>query len=157
MSIKRRTETKPIERDIDLSPDPDDERDMALERSMLDTAPAFDGEALRPVSAGTIALMQRSGNRLFYGDSTNAMADVAAFVLLHSEETSHEARRAIYRGDNQFDEMVFQFLDAPKMQQKVLEFTPIIAEMMQDYIKTQTVSMGAGSEAAVKKSGRRIG
>jgi pyruvate dehydrogenase complex dehydrogenase (E1) component len=158
MSIKRRTETKTIERDIDLAPDPDDEgRNEALESGLLDVTPQFDGMDLRPVSAGTVMLMQRSGNKLFYGDTSNALADVAAFVLIHSELTSHDARRAIYAKDDSFDEMVFQFLDEPGIQQKITDFTPVISQMMEDYVKTQTVAMGTGTAGAGKKSGRRTG
>jgi hypothetical protein len=158
MSIKKRTETKPIERDIDLAPDPDDEgRNDALEKGLLDVTPQFDGMDLRPVSAGTVNLMQRSGNRLFYGDTTNALADVAAFVLIHNEETSLDARRAIYAKDDSFDEMIFQFLDEPGIQQKITDFTPTISAMMEEYVKTQTVAMGTGTAGAGKKSGRRIG
>jgi hypothetical protein len=158
MSIKRRTETKPIERDIDLAPDPDDDdRTQALEKGLLDVTPQFDGMDLRPVSAGTVNLMQRSGNQLFYGDTSNALADVAAFVLIHNEETSRDARRAIYAKDFSFDEMVFQFLDEPGIQQKITDFTPVISQMMEDYVKTQTVAMGTGTAGAGKKSGPRIG
>jgi hypothetical protein len=156
MSLRKRTETKAIEPDIDLAPDPDDEgRDIALERGLVAGTPQFDGMALRPVSAGTIMLMQRSGNRLFYGDASNALADVAAFVLIHSETFGQDARRAIYKADTSFDELVFQFLDEPGIQQKITEFSPIISAMMEDYAKTQTVSLGSG--ASVKKSGRHIG
>jgi hypothetical protein len=158
MSIRKRTETKPIERDIDLAPDPDDEgRNDALEKGLLDVTPQFDGMDLRPVSAGTVNLMQRSGNRLFYGDTSNALADVAAFVLIHNEETSLDARRAIYAKDDSFDEMIFQFLDEPGIQQKITDFTPTISAMMEDYVKTQTVAMGTGTAGAGKKSGPRIG
>jgi len=158
MSIRKRTETKPIERDIDLAPDPDDDdRTQALEKGLLDVTPQFDGMDLRPVSAGTVMLMQRSGNRLFYGDTTNALADVAAFVLIHNEETSREARRAIYANDTSFDEMVFQFLDDVGIQQKITDFTPVISAMMEEYVKTQTVAMGTGTAGAGKKSGRRTG
>jgi hypothetical protein len=158
MSIRKRTETKPIERDIDLAPDPDDEgRNDALEKGLLDVTPQFDGMDLRPVSAGTVNLMQRSGNQLFYGDTSNALADVAAFVLIHNEETSLDARRAIYAKDDSFDEMIFQFLDEPGIQQKITDFTPTISAMMEEYVKTQTVAMGTGQAGAGKKSGPRIG
>jgi hypothetical protein len=158
MSIRKRTETKAIERDIDLAPDPDDDdRTQALEKGLLDVMPQFDGMSLRPVSAGTVNLMQRSGNRLFYGDTSNALADVAAFVLIHNEETSLDARRAIYAKDDSFDEMIFQFLDEPGIQQKITDFTPVISAMMEEYVKTQTVAMGTGTAGAGKKSGRRIG
>jgi len=158
MSIRKRTETKAIERDIDLAPDPDDEgRNEALESGLLDVTPQFDGMDLRPVSAGTVNLMQRSGNRLFYGDTSNALADVAAFVLIHNEETSLDARRAIYAKDDSFDEMIFQFLDEPGIQQKITDFTPVISAMMEEYVKTQTVAMGTGTAGAGKKSGPRTG
>ena len=158
MSIRKRTETKPIEHDFDRAPDPDDDdRTQALEKGLLDVTPQFDGMDLRPVSAGTVMLMQRSGNRLFYGDTSNALADVAAFVLIHNEETSREARRAIYANDTSFDEMVFQFLDDVGIQQKITDFTPVISAMMEEYVKTQTVALGAGMEGGGKKSGHRIG
>jgi hypothetical protein len=156
MKTRKRTETTPIERDPDLMPDPDDEgREEALERGFLE-GPNFDGDPLRPVSAGTVMLMQRSGNRLFHGDTSNALADVAAFVLIHSSGVGREARRAIYAGDNTFDEMVFEFLDEPGIEGKIAAFTPTITAMMEDYQKTQTVAIGGG-EGAGKKSGRRIG
>jgi hypothetical protein len=33
----------------------------------------------------------------------------------------------------------------------------VISQMMEDYVKTQTVAMGTGTAGAGKKSGRRIG
>jgi hypothetical protein len=157
MSIRKRTETKPIEQDIDLAPDPDDNRDLALERSLADSV-SFDGLPLRSVSAGTIALLQRSGNKLFFGDTSNFLCDIAGFIILHSDPFfAAEARKAIYRNDGSFDEMVFEFLDQPGIQEKITAFSPTLKQMLDDYTSTQTVSLGGGTGDAPKKSGSRTG
>jgi hypothetical protein len=156
MSIRKRTETKTIEQDIDLAPDPDESRDLSLERSLADSV-SFDGMPLRSVSAGTIALLQRSGNRLFFGDTSNFLCDIAGFLILHSDpDFAAEARKAIYRNDGSFDEMIFDFLDRPDIQGKITTFSPTLKQMLDDYTATQTVTLGGTGEAG-KKNGNRTG
>jgi hypothetical protein len=158
MSIKRRTETKPIERDIDLAPDPDDDdRMVALSRGILTPTLEFDGMELRPLTAGTHDLLQVVSLRLMAGDTSRVMHDIGAFILIHAEETSKEAWRAIYQSPEEFENMVFEFIDQPGMMKKMSDFQPTLLRMMEDFQKTETISMGTGTAGAGKKSGRRIG
>jgi hypothetical protein len=154
MPVIKKTETKYLDPDIELDPE-DKERDEALERAFVEhDSLSFDGVHLRPVSAGTIMLLQRSKNRLLMGDTSNVIADAAAFVLIHAEDNS-ATRQAIFR--NELDELVYQFLDETEdAQKKLMEFSPVIARMMQDYLKTQTTSLESGA-GLKKKSGRRTG
>jgi hypothetical protein len=158
MSIKRRTETKPIERDIDLAPDPDDdERTQALSRGLLTPTLEFDGMELHPFSAGTHDLLQVVSLRLLAGDTSRVLHDIGAFILVHADETRKDARRAIYQNPDDFEDMVFEFLDQPGMMKKLTEFQPTLIQMMEDFQKTETISMGTGTAGAGKKSGHRIG
>jgi hypothetical protein len=158
MSIKKRTETKPIERDIDLAPDPDDDdRTQALSRGLLTPRLEFDGMELRPLTAGTHDLLQVVSLRLLAGDTSRIMHDIGAFILIHAEETREDARRAIYQSPGDFEDMVFEFIDHPGMMKKMGDFQPTLLRMMQDFQKTETIAMGAGMEGGGKKSGRRIG
>jgi hypothetical protein len=155
MPIKNKTQSKELEVTADILLDPEDqERDDALERAFLehDTL-EFDGIPLRPVTAGTWMLLERSKNRLLVGDVSNAIADTAGFILIH-EEDNKAARQAIFSG--QFDEMVFEFLDElTNAHTKLAGFAPTIARMVEDYTKTQTQDISG--EPVKKKSGRRTG
>jgi len=157
MSIRTRTETKKLEPQIDPDllgdPDDDDDRETALENAFLGSQ-EFDGVEMRPVTIGSLTLLQRAGNKLFFGDASNSIFDVGAFVLIHGEDTAHEARRAIINGGGIFDEMVYDFLDRPGMQRKIISFQPVIESMLAEYTKTETIEIGSG-EGAKKKRGNR--
>jgi hypothetical protein len=155
MPLKNKTEKKELEINADILLDPEDQdRTDAIERSFLEhDALEFEGIPLRPVTAGTWMLLERSKNRLLLGDVSNAIADTAAFVLIH-EEDNRAARASIFAG--KFDEMIFEFLDElDGAHSKLLQFAPTIARMVEDYVKTQTQSISG--EPVKKKSGRRTG
>jgi hypothetical protein len=156
MPVKTRTETKTIDHDLVFDPDDNPEREESLARAFVEhDSLTFDGLPLRPVTAGTIMLMQRANNRLLLGDTSNVMADAAGFILIHTEDNK-PARRAIFGGS--FDDYLFEFLDSLEhAQSKLMGFAPTIARMMEDYANSQTQSLSTESNAFKKKSGRRIG
>jgi hypothetical protein len=141
----------------DLLPDPeDDPRDASLMRAYTqhDTL-AFDGKAIRPVSAGSMAIMEKVRNGLIFGDKSSLLFDTAAFVLLHTddEKTFRAARRAAWSND--WSEFVINWLDAtPDVHAKLTAFAPAIREMMNDYGKSLTKSMEANAPG---NAGGRIG
>jgi hypothetical protein len=151
--------TKKVETsvDLDMLPEPEDtDRNDALERGFLehDTI-QFDGESLRPVSAGTLALLQRTNNGFLRGDTSRALEDAAGFVLIH-RETNAGVRRAIYA--NEFEDLVFEYLDTlPGAQDKLTGFADTISRMFEDYTRALTTPLSGGGDVAKKNYGARTG
>lgn len=126
----------------ELELDADDAREVALERGILehDTL-EFNGKSIRPISAGSMAILERTRNGLILGDASSLLFDAAAFVILHTddEDLFRAARRAAFSPD--WPGYVVDWLDAtPEVHQKLIEFAPNIRRMREDYAKTITRS-----------------
>lgn len=133
MPINTRTETKditPESTDFEL----DEERGIKLENSHLSAESQFDGKLVRPISAGSMAMLQRTKNGLIFGDATSLLFDTAAFVLIHIDDETHFAtvRRAIFKGD--WPEFVINWLDSNEgVHSKLSRFAPRIRDLMNEY------------------------
>jgi hypothetical protein len=141
----------------DLLPDPEDTpRDEALARAFTaHDAMTFDGKPIRPVSAGSMAMLQRTRNGLIFGDSSNLLFDAAGFVIIHTDDETlfKSARRAAWSAD--WPAYVIDWLDAvPDAQAKLTLFAPKIAELMNDYGQALTTSLENHSTG---NAGGRIG
>jgi len=157
MQIKKTTKTKELDIDLQLDADDNPEREESLASAFLEAdTKDFDGIKLRPITLGTMAIMQRAKLRLLVGDTSNMLSDVAAFILIHDED-SLLARKAIYAGNGEFEELIFQFLDTlENAESKLTEFAPNITKMFEDYSRTQTQTIGAQSQGHKKKYGSRV-
>jgi len=128
---------------MDPELDPDETRDIALERGFAehDTL-IFNGKAIRPVSAGSMAILQRIKNGLIFGDASNALYDAAGFLLIHTdaEDGFRAARRAAFGPD--WSEYVINWLDAtPDAHAKIQKFAPVIVRLLSDYGQSLTRSL----------------
>jgi hypothetical protein len=133
--IKTNTTSREVFSEADLATDSDDIREPALERAFTQhDSLEFDGKPIRPISAGSMAIMQRTKNGLIFGDSTNLLFDAASFVIIHTDEETQfkAARRAAFGPD--WPGYVIDWLDATEAAQaKLTQFAPQIAELMNDY------------------------
>ena len=127
----------------DLETDPEDKRDIALERGMLaHDLLVFDGKKIRPLTAATMAIMQRTKNGIIFGDASNLIFDAAAFIIIHTddEENARTIRRAAFGTD--WPGYVLDWLEAlPDAQSKLTRFAPQIAGLMNDYGAALTKSL----------------
>lgn len=143
--------------DLETMLDPDD-REAALERGFTQhDALEFRGKLLKPLSAATYSVLQRSGNRLLSGVSTDPFSDVAGFVLLHAADPSEskEARRKVWAGQAVWNEYVYEYLEAnPDIHQDLEAAIPMFQRMIEDYAKSFTKSVSAGE--GKKKSGAQV-
>ena len=88
--------------DTDLELEPNESRDLALERGIAEhDALEFDGKPIRPITAGSMAIMQRTKNGLIFGDGSNLLFDSASFVILHTDDEAKfkQARREAFGPD----------------------------------------------------------
>jgi hypothetical protein len=120
--------------EADLQPDQDDLREEALERAFVqhDTL-EFNGKPIRPISAGSMAMLQRTKNGLIFGDSSNSLFDLASFILIHTDDEKEfkAVRRTIFSGD--WPEYVINWMDStPDVLAKLTVFVPTIARLRQD-------------------------
>ena len=153
--------------DIDLGPD---DREEALSRGFTqhDTL-TFMGKPLRAMTAGTLDLLQKTGNRLLAGDKETPFADIAGFALLHirhrgphrhgvaQDEDEHRKIRAeVWKGRANWSEYVYRFLnDTPNIERELRDATDSFLQILSDYAKgiTRATSNGEGK----KKCGTRDG
>lgn len=140
--------------DLEAMLDPED-REAALERGFTqhDTL-EFQGKPLKPLTVATYSVLQRSGNRLLTGGSTDPFGDAVAFILLHAADPkeSKEARRRVWAGQASWNEYVFEYMDAnPGIYDDLMDFIPVFKAMIEDFTKTLTKSISA--EPGKKKSG----
>ena len=119
-------------------------RDYPLELSqergaLLHDKMVFEGKPIRPISAGSMALLERTKNGIIFGDATSILFDSAAFVLLHTddERTFAPCVRAIF--DGKWPQMVIDWLDRTKdAQTKLTDFVPQIVQLRKDYAAALT-------------------
>jgi hypothetical protein len=133
--IKTNTTSREVFSEADLATDSDDIREAALERAFTQhDSLEFDGKPIRPVSAGSMAMMQRTKNGLIFGDKSNLLFDTASFVIIHTDdERAFRRVKDEAKGDNWFG-YVIDWLDATEAAQaKLTQFAPQIAELMNDY------------------------
>lgn len=150
MAIKNTTKTTDISNLVDSMPDPEDaERDLHLEKGLLSECETVEGIELQPITGGTMALLQRSGNKLIWGETDNIFFDVAGFVLLHSKDTAKQARAAIYANakTNAFDEMIFEFLDGMENSgERIAKLAEHVSNALRDYYSTETQQIGGTAQ-----------
>jgi hypothetical protein len=141
----------------DLEFDPED-REAALERGFTQhDALMFRGKRLVPISAGTYSVLQRSGNRLISGNSTDPLGDATGFILLHSADPDErlKARSRVFAGHTSWLEYVYQYMEAnPDIHADLLDSIPLFQRMFEDFSKTMTKSVSAGE--GKKKSGAQV-
>lgn len=116
---------------------------------------SFMGIPLRPLSVGTMSLMDQTGNRLLKRSDV-PFFDAAAFVLLHQsdEQAAREARAMAWNGRIAWNEFVFEFIESkPDIAEHLVKAAPMFRQMIEDYqaILTKSLSV-AGSK---KNAGRR--
>ncbi len=143
--------------DIEFGPD---DREEALRRGFTqhDTL-MFMGKPLRPMTAGTLDLLQKTGNRLLAGGQETPFSDIAGFALLHiADEEQHRAVRGyVWRGKAAWNEYVYQFLnDTPHVEAELRDASPAFRQIISDYTKGIT-KFANGSEEVKKKCGPQAG
>jgi hypothetical protein len=143
--------------DLDAMLDPED-RDAALERGFTqhDTL-EFRGKPLKPLSVATYSVLQRAGNRLVLGGSTDPFGDAMGFILIHSADPkeSREARARVWAGAASWNEYVFNYLDEhPDVHEDLFAAIPMFRAMIDDFAKAVTKSVSAGD--LKKKSGPQV-
>jgi hypothetical protein len=136
-----------------------DDRDEALRRgfSQHDTL-TFMGKRLRPMTAGTLDLLQKTGNRLLAGGQETPFSDIAGFALLHiADEDQHKAVRAqVWKGRSAWNEYVYQFLnDTPNVEVELRDASPAFRKIIADY--TSVITRPANAMDGKKKYGHQDG
>ena len=153
--IKNKTETTAI--DLDAVTDPEDnERLDNLERAMLGVEPTVEGYALRPCTAGAMAVLQRVKNKLIYGDMSSLLYDAAAYVLVcNADDTIAAASRRAAFGD--FPSYVLDWLDeqGPPAHNALNSAATAIAESLTSYWASLTKSSAPSPSPG--NAGGRIG
>jgi hypothetical protein len=142
--------------DLDFGPD---DREEALQRGFTqhDTL-TFMGKPLRPMTAGTLDLLQKTGNRLLAGGQETPFSDIAGFALLHiSNEDEHRSiRREVWRGRESWNEYIYQFLNGtPNVEAELRDAAPAFRQIINDY--TQGITKTANGAEAKKKCGHQVG
>ena len=142
--------------DIELGPD---DRDEALRRGFTqhDTL-TFMGKRLRPMTAGTLDLLQKTGNRLLAGGQETPFSDVAAFALLHlADEKEHAIVRSnVWRGRAAWNEYVYAFLnDTPNIEAELKDAAPAFRQIISDY--SQGLTKSVNGDDGKKKCGPQGG
>jgi hypothetical protein len=142
--------------DLDFGPD---DREEALSRGFTqhDTL-VFMGKRLRPMTAGTLDLLQKTGNRLLAGGQETPFSDIAGFALLHIlDEDEHRSIRAeVWRGRASWNEYVYQFLNGtPNVEAELRDAAPAFRQIINDY--TQGITRAANGSEAKKKYGPQAG
>ena len=136
-----------------------DDREDALRRgfSQHDTL-TFMGKRLRPMTAGTLDLLQKTGNRLLAGGQETPFSDIAGFALLHiADEDQHKTVRAkVWQGRASWNEYVYQFLnDTPEVEAELRDASPAFRKIIADY--TNVITRPANASDGKKKYGPQAG
>ena len=142
--------------DLEIGPD---DRDEALARGFTqhDTL-TFLGKPLRPMTAGTLDLLQKTGNRLLQNDQATPFSDMAGFALLHvqDEKEAKKIRAEVWKGRAAWNEYIYRFLDeTPNVEEELKNAANAFRQIIEDYSKG--ITRMNGDLNAKKKTGDRDG
>lgn len=153
--------------DPDLGPDPNEvaeledistlERNKALDRVLLKPSEAIAGIALRPISAGDLAILMDSGVGVMMGRTDSIASDVA--MILWAQSTPREEVRRLFSDKAAFRNAALDFMDG--FEAGVYnEATPRVLRLIEEMNSARTSVKGESGKSrgsASPKAGGRAG
>jgi hypothetical protein len=125
----------------DLLPDPEDDPIASAQlRGIVEPTKPY----MLSLSAGSFAVLQASGNKLIFGDTSRFLIDAVGFHLLHNRETREDTITAFLKGQSEAAKYIMRWMDEhPESVNQVGEIGAQIAVSMETYTRTLTTSKGS--------------